>query len=136
MGLAERRAAKNFETTQFPALKKEIDEAAKFAVPVEVAWDTLAVADYAHLYDEAWPKVYFRPLIEALKAITVDDMGRDALKVALKKIVILNKGEVHYGDRMATFEAGTLTLDHEPCTNVDDLQSRIDGIRALLEKSL
>jgi hypothetical protein len=37
---------------------------------------------------------------------------------------------------MATFEAGTLTLDHEPCTNVDDLQSRIDGIRALLEKSL
>ena len=136
MGLAERRAAKNFETNAFPALLKEVQDAARFPVPVEVAWESLAVNDYAHLYDEAWPKVYFQPLVGALKAITVDDMGKDALKGALKKVVIVNKAGVHYGESMATFEGGTLTLDHEPCTNIDDIQQRTDAIRALLEKSL
>jgi hypothetical protein len=136
MGLAERRAAKSFETNLFPALKKEVMEAAKFEVPLEVNWESLTVADYAHLYDEAWPKVYFRPLIDALKAITADDMGRDALKGALKKIVVCNAKGVHSGESMVSLEAGTLTLDHEPCTNVDDVQQRTDAIRVFLEKAL
>src|SRR3954462_2343928 len=76
MGLAERRAAKEFETKRFPQLKKDIDDAAGFEVPVTVAWDTLAKEGEAHLYDDCWPKVYFQPLVAAFKGITIDDMGK------------------------------------------------------------
>jgi hypothetical protein len=136
MGLAERRAAKEFETKRFPQFKKDIDEAAGFEVPVVVHWDTLAKEGESHLYDESWPKVFFEPLIAALKAITVDDMGKEALKAGLKKIEIQNRSGAYYGDRMATFEGGTLLLDHEPHTNVGDVDDRIKGIQKLLESKL
>ena len=136
MGLAERRAAKEFETNRFPQFKKAIDEAAGFEVPVTVAWDTLAIEERAHLYDECWPQVYFVPLITALKAITVDDMGKEALKASLKKIEIQNRGDNSSGERMVSFEGGTLLLDHKPVTNVDDVDGRTKAIRTLLESRL
>lgn len=136
MGLAERRAAKDFETHRFPQLKKDLDAAAGFDVPVTVHWDTLAKTDESHLYDSCWPKVYFRPLVEAFKRITIDDMGKEALKNGLKKIEILNRQGIYSSGRMATFDKGILTLDHEPHTNVDDIQERADSIRTLLESKL
>jgi hypothetical protein len=136
MGLAERRAAKEFETKRFPQLKKDIDEAAGFEVPVTVHWDSLAKEGEAHLYDECWPKVYFQPLVAALKGITFDEMGKEALKGGLKKIEIQNRAGIYYGNRMATFEGGTLVLDHEPHSNVDSIDERTDGIRLLLESKL
>jgi len=136
MGLAERRAAKEFETKRFPQLKKDIDEAAGFDVPVEVHWETLSKEGESHLYAESWPKVYFQPLVAALKGITFDDMGKEALKAGLKKIEIQNRSGAYYGDRMASFQNGTLLLDHEPHTNVDNIDERTDGIRKLLESNL
>ena len=136
MGLAERRAAKQFETEQFPALKSELMSALGFEVPVEVDWEALSIADMAHLYRDAWPRVYFEPSRDAFKSICADDMGKDALRAALKKIVITNRGGVCYGDRWAKFEGGVLTLDHEPCTNIDSVQERADGLRLLIEKAL
>lgn len=136
MGLAERRAAKQFETSQFPQLKKAIDEAAHFEVPVEVRWETLSADGYAHLYEEAWPKVYFKPLVEALKAICIDDMGRDALKAGLKKVVIQNTLGVYSAGSMVGFVDGVLTLDHEPATNVDDVDDRKAAIQQKLEAAL
>jgi hypothetical protein len=136
MGLAERRAVKQFETEQYPTLKSELMSVIGFEVPIEVDWEALAVADMAHLYREAWPKVYFEPSRDAFKAICADDMGKEALKAALKKIVITNKGGVYSGDRWARFEGGVLTLDHEPCTNIDSVQERADGLRLLMEKAL
>ncbi|AFE04486.1 hypothetical protein COCOR_02112 [Corallococcus coralloides DSM 2259] len=136
MGLAERRAAKEFETKRFPQFKKDIDEAAGFEVPVTVAWDTLALEGESHLYDQCWGQVYFVPLIEALKGITIDDMGKEALKGALKQIEIQNRSDISYGERMATFEGGILRLDHRPHTNIDDVKDRTKGIQTLLESKL
>lgn len=136
MGLAERRAAKEFETNRYPTLKKQIDDAAKTTVNVEVKWETMAADGYATSYDENWPKVYFTPLIEAFKSIARDDMGREALHASLKKVVIENRSGIYYGDRMASWADGVLTLDHEPCTNVDSIDERSDGIRKLLESKL
>src|SRR5262245_3234509 len=90
MGLAERRAASQFEETAYPRLKKEIDAAASFEVPVEVDWSTLAVEGSSHLYEEAWPKIYFTPLIGALRAIAGDELGRERLRSTLKRVVIRN----------------------------------------------
>jgi len=136
MGLAERRAAKGFETALFPKLKADVDAAAGFEVAMEVNWEALSIADMSHLYDECWPQVYFTPLVDAFKAICVDDMGKEALKGALKKIIITNVGQVHYGDNIARFENGVLTLDHEPCTNVGDVGARAKGIQKTLEAAL
>lgn len=136
MGLAERRAAKKFEDTLYPPLKQQIDAAAHFTVPVEVNWQTLATDEQAHLYDECWPKVYFTPLIEAFEAITIDDMGREALKGALKRVVIRNTSDVSSASSMVSFEGGVLTLDHQPCTNVDDVRDRREAIQQTLEKAL
>ena len=136
MSLTDRRALKEFETKRYPLIKKDIDEAAGFEIPVEVKWDTLAAEDMGHLYDECWPKVYFRPLIEALKAITIDDMGKEALKTGVKKIEIQNVAGIYYGDRMATLDGGVLRLDHKPTTNVDDINNRRKGIQKLLESKL
>src|SRR5688572_24712290 len=90
MGLAERRAAQNFKDQRYPALKQRIDEAAGFEVPMDVKWETLAINDYAHLYDECFPKVYFDTLTEAFKNIAVDAMGKEALKGGLKRVVVQN----------------------------------------------
>lgn len=78
MGLAERRAVEQFKNDEWPGWKAQIDQAAGFEIPVDVAWDQLAVEDYAHSYASFFPKVYFEPLIEALNAITVDDLGKSA----------------------------------------------------------
>jgi hypothetical protein len=138
MGLTERRAQKEFVDSLFPALKAQIDKAAGFDVAVEVDWESLTVADYSHLYKECWPKVYFEPTVEALKAICVDDMGKDALKAKLKKIVIHNKHDISYGDRWASFDdgSGTVTLDHNPVSNIDDVKERKEGLQKLLESKL
>lgn len=135
MGLAERRAIQEFKDKSYPSLKKEIDQAAGFEVPVEVQWDTLAVEGLSHLTEESFPKVFFTPVRDALKAITIDDMGKNALKSGLKKIVVANTKE-SYGASGFSFEGGTLTLDHLPYTNVDDVGERTQAIQEMLEKNL
>jgi hypothetical protein len=135
MGLKERRAISEFEQSLFPRLKKDIDAAAGFEVPLDVKWEALAVDDYAHMYDECIPKIYFEPLVQALKAITVDAMGKQALKAGLKSVVVTNSGQYHSSSGF-TFEGGVLTIDHRNCTNVDYVDERAAGIQQLLEKAL
>jgi hypothetical protein len=136
MTLAERRVVKEFETGQFPALKTRIEEAAGFAVPIEVQWDTLAVPGESRLYAESWPQVYFEPLIAGLTVVCRDDLGREAIESTLKKIVIRNTKECVYGDCWATLQDGVLTLDHEPLTNAGDTEDRKNGLVKMLESTL
>jgi hypothetical protein len=135
MGIAERKAAKQFEETHYVKLKKDIDAAARFEVPVEVDWASLAVEGYEHLYEETWPKVYFAPLIGALRAICQDDLGRESLQGSLKRVVIRNTTGTSSASSVATFQDGVLTLDHEPATNVDQVEDRQEAIQKALEAS-
>ncbi|AEI62291.1 hypothetical protein [Corallococcus macrosporus] len=136
MGLPERRAQKAYETNVFPQQKQRIDEAAHFEVPVEVQWETLMEDDYSHLFESAWTTVYIDPLVEAFKGICIDDMGQEALKEKLKKVVIQNKAENASASRIARFEDGVLTLDHKPFTNIDDEKDRTQAIQKTLEAAL
>ncbi|GAA4724282.1 hypothetical protein [Phytohabitans rumicis] len=135
MGLAERRAAEQFKTEEFPGWQRQIDEAAGFEVPVEVEWAELAVDDYASRYTEFFPKVYFQPLVRALAAITIDDMGKDALKDSLTKIVIRNT-DAYASDTGFSFTGGVLTIDHRPATNLDHDDDRAKWLQELLESAL
>ncbi|MCB9655669.1 MAG: hypothetical protein H6729_16215 [Deltaproteobacteria bacterium] len=136
MGLAERRAQKSFEDNVFPKLKKDVADAATFEIPIEVEWEPLCLEGHAHNYEEFWSQVYFQPLIAAFKSICADEMGKEALKAAVKKIFITNKKGHYYGESMASLDAGVLTLDHEPGTNVHQLDDRIKGLTKYLESHL
>jgi hypothetical protein len=136
MTLAERRIVNEFQNNQYPGFQKRVEEAAGFPVPVEVKWDTLAVPGESRLYAECWPLVYFEPLIAGLTAVARDEMGREALKSGVKKIVIQNVKGNAYGDRWANLEDGVLTLDHESVTNSADTEDRTNGLVALLESTL
>lgn len=135
MGLAERRAAEQFRTEQFPDWQRKINEAASFEVPVEVAWSELAVDDYATSYGEFFPKVYFDPLVRALAGITIDDMGKEALKDGLTKIVIKNSGN-YASETGFSFTDGVLTLDHRSDTNIDYGDERTQWLQKLMESNL
>jgi hypothetical protein len=131
MGLAERRAIKNFVDGRYLKLKEEIDSIAGFEVPLEVNWDSLASEGYGDIYEDAFYKVYFRPLIDSLKAIAIDDLGKEALKDGLKKIVIEDSGST-----CPTFQSGVLTLRYYAVANLDDWLSRKKDIQTELEKGL
>jgi hypothetical protein len=131
MGLNERRAAKAFQDTKFPALKAALDAAAGFPLELEVAWDTLTHEGSSALYDEGWTKVYFTPLATALGAVGVDAMGKEAMKASLKRVVIRDEGS-----SWPEFEGGVLTLKYPALSNLDDGSERAKTIQETLEKGL
>ena len=132
MGLQERRALKKFEEETFPKLQARINEAAGFEVPIAVKWDTLAEENYGHLYEEAFDKVFFKPLLGAIKGVCIDDMGRDALRDGLKNV------KIQGGSSDVSFAKGVLSLSFNPVANLDEgsITERTQTIQTLLEKSL
>ncbi|ADV50445.1 hypothetical protein I2486_15705 [Cellulophaga sp. E16_2] len=136
MGLKEKKITKQFQDEQFPALKEQLIKAAGFDAPLEIEWDTLFENRFMHLYMETYPKIYFQPLIEAFTAITADDMGKEALKEGLKKIVIVNRDNHHNPKNAFTFVDGILEINHCPVSNAPDVDSRTNVLIDLLENNL
>lgn len=136
MGLLEKRALKTFQDDSYPKLTSEINTLAGYPVEFEVNWATLALDEKASIYEESFTNVYFTPLINAIKEIITDDMGKEALKEALKKIVIKNEGGNVYGSNAYSFNAGVLTIDHEPFSNIDNITERSMALSKLLTKNL
>lgn len=136
MGLAERRATKTFQDKSYPALKADIEKLAGFPVPLEINWEQLAKDSYADTYEEAWRKVYFVPVCDALKSVCRDELGKDALKAGLKKILFCNTKDTYSAESAVSFTGGELTIDHDPVTNVDDVKYRADAVLKALEKGL
>ncbi|WP_209435181.1 DUF6882 domain-containing protein [Maribacter forsetii] len=136
MGLKEKRIIKAFENDLYPALEADIYAAAGHNIAIEIQWDTLQEDRFSHLYNDTFPKIYFLPLIEAFKAICVDDMGVDLLKAGLKKVTIINENDHHNEEHAITFEDGLLKIDHSPVINADKVEDRTARIVALLEDKL
>jgi hypothetical protein len=135
MGLAERRATKDFQDKQFPELQKELQKEAGFPVPIEVAWEQLAVEGQHELYKEAWTEIFFKPVIEALRQIGRDEMGKDALKASLKKIEFRNSSGCYSPHSAITFVNGAIVIDHE-LSNVGDTKDRTKHLVEICEKNL
>ena len=135
MGLAERRATKEFQDKYFPELKNEIHKLAGFPVPIEVNWDQLAVEGRTESYREAWTEIFFKPVIDALRQIGRDDMGKEALKSSLKKIEFRNSSGYYSPHSAITFTSGTIMIDHE-LSNVGDTKDRTSHLIEIVEKGL
>lgn len=136
MGIAERRATKDFQDRALPGLKEQIEKLAGFPVEIEIKWDQLAKEGVAERYLENWKKVYFTPVIDALKSVGRDDMGREALKEGLKKISFVNSADKYSSESAISFVSGELTIDHDPDCNVDYVDERSDFVKKILEKGL
>jgi len=131
MGLAERRAIKAFQDNILPKLKSELDAAAGLPVELEIDWESLTHPESAHLYDDAFPKVYFYPLTLAFQNIAIDALGKDALKAGLKKVCIKDEGS-----SWPSFDGGVLTLKFHALANLDGGDDRRKVIQDVLEKGL
>ena len=123
MGLKENRFTKTFQEEQFPQLKGQINEAAGFDVPLNIEWEKLFEDRFMHLYNDSYPKIYFFPIIEALKD-------------SLKEIHITNTVDHHNPSNAYSFTDGVLTFDHSPINNADDVDRRTSVLVELLENNL
>ena len=145
-GLAERRGIQEYQDKVFPDLKKQISDAAGFDVKVTVNWDKLALPGKSeHYLDEEFiTQIFFRPLIAALKDVTKDAMGKNALKDKLKEIVVTYEpGTAPISDYKNgwKFDGGVLTLNGEPWANsggpdTDNFKDRMNAIKQNLEEKL
>jgi hypothetical protein len=135
MGLAERRAAKEFQDKSFPELKNEIQKVAGFPVPIEVNWEQLSVEGQSHNYKEAWTEIYFKPVIEALRQIGRDDMGKEALKGGVKKVEFRNSSGAFSPHSAISFTNGMIVIDHA-LSNVGDTKDRATYLIEIVEKGL
>lgn len=87
MGLAEKRWAADKKKTDEPAFVSQVRSTLGFEVPVEIDWDgfSSSLDDAQYITHDS----YGLPnLVKALSTITADDLGKDAIKGALKKIII------------------------------------------------
>ncbi len=142
MNLRERRALKSFQEEVYPTWLEKITGAAKFSVEVELEWEKMSKnqadedQDWSHMYAEAWPKVYFEPIVLAFNDITSDDMGQEALKATVKKVSITNSGQNFSGQAGYSIQGDTLAIDLQPFANQADVGLRHEALRDLLESSL
>lgn len=136
MGLTEKRAVKAFQENDFISLVKEIHAIAGYELQWDVDWDSLAIENYADLYNEGFTQVYFEPLEAALKEIAADDMGRKALGETLKKVVIKNESDFGSPDGAYSFVDGVLIIDHSPITNISDVAQRTKHLLQLLSSKM
>ncbi len=141
IGLAERRAIAAYRAEKYPAIEAGIQQAAGFPVPVEVEWDQLTLPGDAAYYanDDYFGKTIFEPLTAALKSITADAMGRDALRAKLQRV------RIRYDEKTApasnypnglSFQGGALDINWRPYANTADVRERTQAITQLLEKNL
>ncbi|AFO57641.1 MULTISPECIES: hypothetical protein [unclassified Natrinema] len=134
MELGHKRKVKEFEDDEMPSLTESLDDAAGFEVDLDIEWESLIDERVdEELWFEGWTKVYFQPTIDAFASICRDELGQEALQADLESVVFKNKAGMT-GD--ISYEDGVLTVDKEPCTNMDKVDKRTESIVSVLESSL
>lgn len=136
MGLAQKRISQEYQTTEFPKWKADFEKIVGFEIPIEVKWDTMLDDTYSDKkqYFDWYGLVYFQPLSDVFRSLCADDMGREAVKSSVKKIVI---EQTDTGSpKASTFDNGELRIKHRFNTNVDNVKDRTDTWLKLIESKL
>jgi hypothetical protein len=87
MGLAEKRWVMERKKTDEESLVSQLKSVTQLEVPVEIDWDAFSanMGDAQYISHDS----YGLPnLVKALKDVTVDELGKEAVKSGLKKVVI------------------------------------------------
>ena len=130
MGLTERRKIKELQDTTLPGRVKEIEEICGKPIPYEVDWDSLADdAEGLNFLDN----ISCHRLNMALRAICLDDMGKEAVRDSLNLIKLKN-----VKDKSAmkiNFDGGILEMHCAYALRTDGMYSD-NQIRELLMQHL
>lgn len=135
MGLAERRATEEFKSKRLPELTAHIETIVGRPVPIDVEWNQLAYQGNDIPYHEVWTKLFFTPVIDALRRIGRDPLGREALSAGVKRIAFLNCKHAYSPAAAITFVEGVIEIDHD-YYNVDDVGPRTEHLVTLIESAL
>jgi hypothetical protein len=105
MGLIEKRLIKEAKDSWLPAEQKEIGEIAGGTVTLDINWasfesDEVALKNLHHLG--------VRKITNALRAVCTDDLGKEAVREQIKRIVVNNLTTP--ADATVTLENGAVTL--------------------------
>ena len=136
MGLAEKRIVKAYQEGPYKTLVSEINALAGFEPEFEIDWNSLSNNSYSHIWENSFTEIYFAPIINAFKAITEDDIGKEALQETLKKIIIKDENDNAYANSAYSFQNGILIINHNSYTNVDNASERTEVLTKLLENQL
>ena len=88
MGLAERRLAEQIKTEQVPQFQTDLQTAMGFAPEVDIEWATF-MTDSEYPLKRMQDNLFYN-LVEVMKSIGRDAMGKEALAENIQKIIIRN----------------------------------------------
>ena len=130
MGITERRKIKDLQHDKLPARVREIEEICGKPIPYEVDWESLSDdAEGLHFFDN----ISCHRLNMALRAICLDELGKEAVRNGLNLVKLKNVKEpsaMHMG-----FESGVLEMHCAYALKTEGMFSDLQ-IQKLLEASL
>ncbi len=117
--LKERQAIEAYKKNHLPQQQEAFYAAFGEKPQIEFDWETLSAPDAIGYFHDAMEKTIFNTLTEAFKEVCSDDLGRQAVKNSVKKIVVTNQRKSYLGDGAFTLKDGVLTYDIDPLVNID-----------------
>lgn len=130
MGLEERRKIKELEETVLPGRVEEIKEICGAAIPYEIDWASFDGDLEALTFLD---NISCHRLNMALRAICVDDLGKEAVRQSLETVRLRNVNEVE--DKSLAFSGGVLEMACAYAAHLDGAFSDAE-IRDLLMANL
>lgn len=113
MGLREKRTLNEIKTVAQPRYQAELDEAVGWHIPMNLDWDSMPELEApieGFIRDQY--EYSFALLVKIMKAIVVDDIGKDALRSRVQSILFINynKTGADTGERKTEIKNGCLEI--------------------------
>lgn len=87
MGLEEKRKIKEYQDTIIPERTKELEEIVGGSIPYDIDWETFANDSEALRFLD---NLSFHRINMAMRTICTDDLGKEAVRDAIKSIKLRN----------------------------------------------
>jgi len=130
MGLQEKRRIKMLQDEVLPSVRDEIKSLCGADIDWEVDWESLAGSM------EALDNIEYqgiRRVLDVLRRICYDDIGKEAVQAGLKKVVVKNHESA--GDKKIDFRDAVLTVDGAWGAGWDGYPAE-DELKKILEDGL
>jgi hypothetical protein len=138
--LAARRAIDEFKLGGYKQFTDEVKKITKADIPIETNWVELSKQlegrdDVPATLKDYFDNMFGKTILGAFKSICSDKTGQEALKGAVKKIVIKCDDNAKASENGFSLEKGVLTLNLY-YANTDQVENRTKGMIKLLENNL
>lgn len=136
MGLAERRIIKAYQESKYQDFLNEVKNLIDGDIEFEIDWNSLPNEKYPKNLEQGLTEVYFQPILSSFKTIAEDDMGKEAIRESVKKVIIKDENDNAYASQTYKFNDGVLIVDHCSYTNIGNTAERTKFLTKLLESNL